>query len=73
MISEQYFASTPLPDQPGNNHLLRPQSPHQMKLQKSMNIYTDEVTHRFIEQEPTKQEYKRVLKYIHIEAVKKNI
>ena len=44
-----------------------------MKLQKSMNIYTEEVTHRFREQEPTKQDYKRVLKDIHTETVRKTI
>ena len=37
MISKQYFASTHLPDHPGNKHLFRPQPPRQMKLQKSMN------------------------------------
>ena len=38
-----------------------------------MNIYTEEVTHRFREQEPTKQDYKRVLKDIHTETVRKPI
>ena len=62
IITKQYLASTHLPDHPGNKHLNRPQPLRQMKLQKSMNIYTEEVTHRFREQEPTKQDYKRVLK-----------
>ena len=44
-----------------------------MKLLKSMNIYTEEVTHRFREQEPTKQVYKRVFKDIHTETVRKPI
>jgi hypothetical protein len=73
MITKQYLASTHLPDHPGNKHLYRTQPPRQMKLQKSMNIYTEEVTHRFREQEPTKQVYKRVLKDIHTETVRKTI
>ena len=73
MITKQYLALTHLPDHPGNKHLHRPQPPRQMKLQKSMNIYTEEVTHRFREQQPTKQDYKRVLKDIHTETVRKTI
>ena len=44
MITKQYLASTHLPEHPGNKHLHRPQPPRQMKLQKSLNIYTNEIT-----------------------------
>ena len=45
--------------------------PRQMKLQKYLNKRTNEVTHRFGELEPTKQDYKKDL---HTEIVnKKNI
>ena len=37
-----------------------------------MNIYTDEVTRRFGEQEPTKQDHKRILKDIHSYTLYKN-
>jgi len=37
ILSRPFFASTHLPDHPGNKHLFRPQPPRQMKLQKSMN------------------------------------
>ena len=73
MITKQYLAATYIPGHPGNKHLNQPPPPRQMKHQKTLNNYIDDVGPRYGDQEITRREYKRVLKEIHTATVENTI